>query len=99
MMILQDNMENKFTNIRALVQERIKALKDNKQAVMASDKKAIVVPQRMKEIMEKVKLARESKGITTTPPSFSLKNKLIERSEQLKNIINKKQPKKIDNHE
>lgn len=91
-------MENKFTNIRALVQERIKALKDNKQAVISSDRK-VIVPQRIKEIMEKVKLSRESKGITTTPSSFSLKDKLIERSEQLKNIINKKQPKKIDNHE
>lgn len=86
MMILQDNMEEKkITSLRAVIQERAKAL----QFITNAEKKPLL-QSRMKELMEKAKQARlENKGTKTVPSQ--LREKMLARQEQLKNIISKKQ--------
>lgn len=53
-------MEKKI-NLRALMQERMKALKEGK--LVKSDK-PLELPKRMKELMERAKLARGEQGST-----------------------------------
>lgn len=91
-MILQDNMEKKITSLRAVMQERVKALQE-KQAVKpaVSAKKKPLVQARMKELLEKAKLARkENMGATL---NASLREKMLAHREQIKTIINKQQIK------
>lgn len=90
-MILQDNMEKKITNFRALMQERMKAMKEKQpvQPAILSEKKLSVNP-RLKELLEKAKQARESKGIKTAP--VSLREKMLSRIEEIKKQqLNKKE--------
>lgn len=92
MMILQDNMEKKITSLRALMQERIKALQE-KQVVKptVSTEKKSLIPSHMKELLEKAKYARkENKGTTI---HTSLREKMLARQEQIKTIMNKQQIK------
>jgi hypothetical protein len=92
-MILQDNMEKKITSLRALIQERVKALQE-KQPVKsaASVEKKPLIQSRMKELMEKAKQARkENKG--TPALNTSLREKMLAQREQIKTIINKQQIK------
>lgn len=83
-MILQDNMEKKITNFRALMQERMKAMKE-KQPVhpaILSEKKLLIHP-RLKELLEKAKQARlENKGTKSAP--VSLREKMLSRIEEIK---------------
>lgn len=84
-------MEKKV-NLRALMQERVKALRE-KQAVKpaVSAEKKPLMQSRMKELLEKAKQARkENKGATF---NASLREKMLARREQIKTIINKQQIK------
>lgn len=88
--VLQDNMEGK-TDIRAKMQERLKALKE-RQAV--NTVKQSELSPRMKEFIEKVKAKAKERG-TATPkgtmtPSL-LKEKMLAKRNELKSIIEKKQ--------
>lgn len=77
-------MEKKITNFRALMQERMKAMKEKQpvQPAILSEKKLSVNP-RLKELMEKAKQARlEKKGTKTAPVSF--REKMLARIEELK---------------
>ena len=75
-------MEKKV-NLRALMQERMKALKEGK--LVKSDK-PLELPKRMKELMERAKLARGEQR-STVPVSF--KEMMLKRSTMFRNIINK----------
>lgn len=91
-MILQDNMEKKITNFRALMQERMKAMKEKQpvQPAILSEKKLSVNP-RLKELLEKAKQARlENKGTKSAP--VSLREKMLSRIEEIKKQqLNKKE--------
>lgn len=91
-MILQDNMEKKIISLRAVMQERVKALRE-KQAVkpaVRAEKKPLT-QARMKELLENAKLARkENIGATL---NASLRENMLARREQIKTIINKQQIK------
>ena len=76
-------MEKKI-NLRALMQERVKALREGK--LVKSDK-PLELPKRMKELMERAKLARGEQR-STVPVSF--KEMMLKRSTMFRNIINKK---------
>lgn len=75
-------MEKKV-NLRALMQERMKALREGK--LVKSDK-PLELPKRMKELMERAKLARGEQG-SAVPVSF--KEMMLKRSTMFRNIINK----------
>lgn len=75
-------MEKKV-NLRALMQERMKALREGK--LVKSDK-PLELPKRMKELMERAKLARGEQR-STVPVSF--KEMMLKRSTMFRNIINK----------
>ena len=75
-------MEKKV-NLRALMQERMKALREGK--LVKSDK-PLEFPKRMKELMERAKLARGEQR-STVPVSF--KEMMLKRSTMFRNIINK----------
>ena len=75
-------MEKKV-NLRAVMQERMKALKEGK--LVKSDK-PLGLPKRMKELMERAKLARGEQR-STVPVSF--KEMMLKRSTMFRNIINK----------
>ena len=65
------------------MEERMKALKEGK--LVKSDK-PLELPKRMKELMERAKLAKgEQRG--TVPVSF--KEMMLKRSTMFRNIINK----------
>ena len=86
-------MEKKITSLRAVMQERVKALRE-KQAVKpaVSAEKKPLMQSRMKELLEKAKQARkENKGTPTL--NASLREKMLARREQIKTIINKQQIK------
>lgn len=91
-MILQDNMEKKITNFRALMQERMKAMKE-KQPVQPANllEKKLSANPRLKELLEKAKQARlENKGTKTAP--VSLREKMLSRIEEIKKQqLNKKE--------
>lgn len=76
-------MEKKITSLRAVMQERMKALKEGK---MVKSDKPLEFPKRMKELMERAKLARGEQG-STVPVSF--KEMMLKRSTMFRNIINK----------
>ena len=80
-------MEKKITSLRAVMQERVKALRE-KQAVKpaVSAEKKPLMQSRMKELMERAKLARGEQG-STVPVSF--KEMMLKRSTMFRNIINK----------
>ena len=83
-------MEKKITSLRAVMQERVKALRE-KQAVKpaVSAEKKPLMQSRMKELLENAKQARkENKGATL---NASLREKMLARREQIKTIINKQQ--------
>lgn len=90
-MILQDNMEKKITSLRAVMQERMKAMKEKQsvQPAILSEKKLLIRP-RLKELLEKAKQARlENKGKKTVPVSF--REKMLARIEEIKKQqLNKK---------
>lgn len=75
-------MEKKV-NLRALMEERMKALREGK--LVKSDK-PLELPNRMKELMERAKLARGEQR-STVPVSF--KEMMLKRSTMFRNIINK----------
>lgn len=75
-------MEKKV-NLRALMEERMKALREGK--LVKSDK-PLGLPNRMKEMMERAKLAKGEQG-STVPVSF--KEMMLKRSTMFRNIINK----------
>lgn len=75
-------MEKKV-NLRALMEERMKALREGK--LVKSDK-PLGLPNRMKEMMERAKLARGEQR-STVPVSF--KEMMLKRSTMFRNIINK----------
>ena len=75
-------MEKKV-NLRALMEERMKALKEGK--LVKSDK-PLELPKRMKELMERAKFARGEQR-STVPVSF--KEMMLKRSTMFRNIINK----------
>ena len=85
-------MEKKITNFRALMQERMKAMKEKQpvQPAILSEKKLSVNP-RLKELLEKAKQARlENKGTKTAP--VSLREKMLSRIEEIKKQqLNKKE--------
>lgn len=91
-MILQDNMEKKITNFRALMQERMKAMKE-KQPVQPANllEKKLSANPRLKELLEKAKQARlENKGTKSAP--VSLREKMLSRIEEIKKQqLNKKE--------
>lgn len=77
-------MEKKITSLRAVMQERMKAMKEKQsvQPAILSEKKLLIHP-RLKELLEKAKQARlENKGTKTDP--VSLKEKMLSRIEELK---------------
>lgn len=86
-------MEKKITSLRALMQERVKALQEKQPVKPAvSTKKKSLIQSRMKELMEKAKQARkENKGTPTL--NASLREKMLAHREQIKTIINKQQIK------
>lgn len=85
-------MEKKITNFRALMQERMKAMKEKQpvQPAILSEKKLSVNP-RLKELLEKAKQARlENKGTKSAP--VSLREKMLSRIEEIKKQqLNKKE--------
>ena len=85
-------MEKKITNFRALMQERMKAMKEKQpvQPAILSEKKLSVNP-RLKELLEKAKQARlENKGTKSVP--VSLREKMLSRIEEIKKQqLNKKE--------
>ena len=84
-------MEKKITNFRALMQERMKAMKEKQpvQPAILSEKK-LSVNTRLKELLEKAKQARlENKGTKSAP--VSLREKMLSRIEEIKKQqLNKK---------
>ena len=85
-------MEKKITNFRALMQERMKAMKE-KQPVQPANllEKKLSANPRLKELLEKAKQARlENKGTKTAP--VSLREKMLSRIEEIKKQqLNKKE--------
>lgn len=73
--------EKKIENIRAMMQERVKALR-GKQANPSANKQPLA-QSRFKEILDKAKQKRTEKtGTTTVPVSFG--EKMLARIEELK---------------
>lgn len=85
-------MEKKITNFRALMQERMKAMKEKQpvQPAILSEKKLSANP-RLKELLEKAKQASlENKGTKSAP--VSLREKMLSRIEEIKKQqLNKKE--------
>lgn len=90
--VLQDNMEGKV-NIRVLMQERIKALKEKGQAGTVKQKG---LPPRIKGMLEKAKArAKEAKPVEKMTPSL-FREKMLEQRNKIRTIIeNKKQNKEV----
>ena len=100
MTALQDDMEKKV-NIRALMQVKLKALKE-RQAVKTV-KKTELSPK-MKEFIEKVKAKAKERGAVApkgTMTTSLFREKMLARINELKSIIEKKQQlnKKEVNHD
>ena len=81
--------EKKIENIRAMMQERVKALK-GKQANPSASKQPLA-QSRFKEILDKAKQKRTEKTGTKTLP-VSLREKMLSRIEEIKKQqLNKKE--------
>lgn len=88
--VLQDNMEGKV-DIRAKMQEKLKALKE-RQAVKTV--KQTELSPKMKEFIEKVKAKAKERGAVApkgTMKASLFREKMLERRNGLKSIIEKKQ--------
>ena len=100
--VLQDSMEQKKVNIRALMQERVKALKERQAEGMPERK--VALPPRMQELFDKMKAKAKERGSVapkgTMTPTL-LKEKMLAKRNELKSIIEKKQQlnKKEVNHD
>lgn len=94
-------MEEKKVNIRALMQERVKALKERK--AVKTVKKSELTPK-MQEFLGKMKDKAKERGAATEngvmKPSL-LREKMMAKRNELKSMIEKKQQlnKKEVNHD
>ena len=90
MTVLQDNNMEKKVNIRAVMQERFKALKEKGQTGTVKQKK---LPPRIKEMLEKAKaMAKEAKPVEKMSPSL-FREKMFEQRNKIRTIIENKQKK------
>lgn len=93
-------MEQKKVNVRAMMEEKIKALKE-RQAVKTV-KKSELSPK-MQEFLEKAKAKAKERGTATqkgTMTASLLKEKMLAKRNELKSIIEKtKLNKKEVNHD
>lgn len=95
-------MEEKKVNIRALMQERVKALKERKAVKVV--KKSELTPK-MQEFLDKAKAKAKERGAATEKGAMKpslLKEKLLAKRNELKSMIEKKQQqlnKKEVNHD
>ena len=98
--VLQDSMEQKKVNIRAMMEEKIKALKE-RQAVKTVNKTEL--SPKMQEFLEKMKAKAKERGTATQKGTITpslLKEKIIAKRNELKSIIEKtKLNKKEVNHD
>lgn len=82
------NMEKKV-NIRALMKEKVKALKEKGQTGTVKQKE---LPPRIKEMLEKVKArAKETKPVEKATPSLFREKMLEQRNKIIPLKTNKKQ--------
>ena len=89
------NMEKKV-NIRALMKEKVKALKEKGQTGTVKQKE---LPPRIKEMLEKAKArAKETKPVEKATPSL-FREKMLEQRNKIRTINENKQKNKEVSHE